>query len=258
MCTLALFRNPGARWPLVVAANRDEFYQRPTGPPERLTRPSGAMVAGRDLEAGGTWLAWRGGDDPLVAGVLNRRSPEAPIAAAGATSGARSRGALPLKAIAEPDLEHALAACRREADGPYGPFTLLLADLERAVVLTNGARREPIDLPPGLTVLTNLELNDPRCPRAASARVDFARLEPLLDGSRPAREAVDALASVLSNHENSIDPDHPSPLARLCVHTSGYGTRSATVLIARRDGRIEAYHADGPPCSAPLAALDRV
>lgn len=214
------------------------------------------MIAGRDLEAGGTWLAWRGGPSPLVAGVLNRRPAEAPFGAAQAAPGLRSRGELPLLAVAEPDLDRATARCMEAARAPYGPFTLLLADFERAVVVTNEPEQEPIELPAGLTVLTNLKLNDPRCPRAASARIDFARVEPLLDdGSRSSSEIVAALAAVLGNHENSVDPEHPSPLARLCVHAGGYGTRSATVLLGRRDGEIEAYHADGPPCSSPLAPL---
>ena len=217
------------------------------------------MIAGRDLEAGGTWLAWRGGSSPLVAGVLNRRPADAPLGAAQAAAGQRSRGALPLIAVGEPSLERALARCLGEARASYGPFTLLLADFERAVVVTNEPERQPIELPTGLTVLTNLELNDPRCPRAAGARIDFARVVPLLgDAGRSSGEIVGALAAVLANHENSVDPEHPSPLARLCVHASGYGTRSATVLLGRSDGAIEAYHADGPPCRAPLVSLGEV
>src|SRR6266850_2262989 len=56
MCTLAVYVRQFADTPLVVAANRDEFFARPATPPELLTTAAPRIVGGRDLRAGGTWL----------------------------------------------------------------------------------------------------------------------------------------------------------------------------------------------------------
>ena len=76
MCTLAVFRDVSTTLPLVVAANRDEFLDRPTDLPGLLdVLPR--VVAGRDRQAGGTWLGARARDGALVAGLLNRRPADA-------------------------------------------------------------------------------------------------------------------------------------------------------------------------------------
>ena len=56
MCTLVLLRRPDHDWPIVVGANRDEMIDRPWLPPDRHWPDRGDIVAGQDLEAGGTWL----------------------------------------------------------------------------------------------------------------------------------------------------------------------------------------------------------
>ena len=78
MCTLAVWRQVSARMPLVVAANRDELLARPATGPQRLRDVAG-VVAGRDLEARGTWLGARVDGRPLVAGILNRRSVDVTV-----------------------------------------------------------------------------------------------------------------------------------------------------------------------------------
>ncbi len=250
MCTLALFRSVSSRYPLIVAANRDEFLVRPTGPPETLAAGD-VMIAGRDLDAGGTWLGWRNRPQVLVAGVLNRRRNGSPAV----SSGMRSRGLLPLHVLEQPTIERALKCCLTERLDDYGPFSLLLADLRRAVVVSNASARQVTELPEGVTVLTNAALNDPACPRLASARVDFEALVPLIENDPPPETVVSALTAVVGNHDNTVDPDNRSPLARLCVHMEGYGTRSSTVLLAEAGGGVLAYHADGPPCRTPLTRL---
>ena len=70
MCTLAIYFRMLPDYPLVVAANRDEQYDRPSAPPQRLdTVPT--IIAGRDLRAGGTWLGIN--RHGLLAAMLNRR-----------------------------------------------------------------------------------------------------------------------------------------------------------------------------------------
>ena len=84
MCTLALYFQVFPHYPLVVAANRDEFLARPATPPVLLREPPPRAFGGRDLTAGGTWLGIA--ETGVVAGLLNRRSATPPDTAC------RSRG----------------------------------------------------------------------------------------------------------------------------------------------------------------------
>ncbi|RBW49468.1 NRDE family protein [Marinobacter sp. F3R11] len=94
MCLIAFSLGQSTRFPLVIAANRDEFFHRPTAPLDWWTTDSGNRVlSGRDLKSGGTWLAVS--PNGRVAAVTNVRegTPEA---------GQISRGELPLRALTEP------------------------------------------------------------------------------------------------------------------------------------------------------------
>ena len=256
MCTLAVYRGVSPLYPLIVVANRDEFLGRASSPPAPW--PDGdAIVAGRDLVAGGTWLGCRTDGSGRVAGLLNRR-PAADQAAAG--PGERSRGLLCIETLGAASISAALEALDDTEVGRYGGFNLFVADLHEALVLDNGhgARRVPLEA--GLSVLTNLDVNDPRCPRLASATRRFDALKPLLAGGADVDEAVPALAAVLSSHEDGADAvdseayarfgsDAAIRFARICVHVENYGTRSSSMIFVRGDGAVRYYHADGSPCT---------
>ncbi|MDE2517144.1 MAG: NRDE family protein, partial [Rhodospirillales bacterium] len=97
MCTLVLHHAPGAAFPLLVAANRDEMTARGADAPAAHWPARPAVIGGRDRSAGGTWMAVnRAG---VMAAILNRPGSLGP------ESGKRSRGELPLLA-----LDHAGAA----------------------------------------------------------------------------------------------------------------------------------------------------
>jgi uncharacterized protein with NRDE domain len=252
VCTLALFREASRRWPLVVAANRDEFLARPSSPPARSSDQPG-VVAGRDLQAGGTWLGCRVDGAPLIAGLLNRRSADA---SAGSTAGELSRGHLCLDALGRPSVEEALRAIDSCDVSRYGPFNLLLADAHRAVVLDNRAGLRTTELGRGLSLLTNLDVNDPRCPRLASAVAPFERVARRLGSDPDAEELLEACVPVLASHENSLDPADSSPLSRLCAHTELYGTRSSSLILCERGGSVRYFHAAGPPCRTPFVEVE--
>ncbi len=252
MCTLAIYRNVSQRYPLVIAANRDELLDRPTLAPAPLTE-SPAVVAGRDVRAGGTWLGCRVAPPFLAAGLLNRRSPDP---AQPSSPGARSRGQLCLLALGSGSVGEALARIEREPLASYGQFNLLIAEPERAVVLDNGAARlHQTVLGPGLSVLTNLDVNDPRCPRLASAFPAFEEVAGTLASEPPLGTVTDLLARVLSDHASSLDPGGDNPFARVCIHREGYGTRSSTILVLQHDGRVRYFHAEGPPCRHPFTEV---
>lgn len=94
MCLIVAAVQPGSSWPLVLAANRDEFHERPTQPAHWWDEAP-HVLGGRDLRAGGTWLALSA--DGALAAVTNYREPGA------AQEAPESRGALPVRWLEEPD-----------------------------------------------------------------------------------------------------------------------------------------------------------
>ncbi len=262
MCTLAVYRRVSPLYPLVVVANRDEFLDRAAASPGPWPDDP-RIVAGRDLVAGGTWLGARVDGAGRVVGLLNRR-PAVDLPASG--PGERSRGLLCLEALQAPSLEAALERLDDREAARYGGFNLFLADLAGAVVVDNGdgARRVPLET--GLSVLTNLDVNDPRCPRLAGATKRFAALEPLLGGGATTDELVPALAGALASHEDGagfvdavalrrFGAEMAGRFARVCVHAGEYGTRSSSMIFVSGDGAVRCFHADGPPCEAAFREL---
>ncbi len=261
MCTLAIFRDVSERYPLVIAANRDEFMGRPSLSPAPLAEDPG-IVAGRDLRAGGTWFGCRVDGAFLAAGLLNRRTatqsggarnpsqsfPRRPPGVAAPVS----RGALCLAALVHRSVGGALTELRARRLEAFDPFNLLLVDRERGVVVDNRDGCHETELRSGLSVLTNLDVNDPRCPRLASAHSGFDRVAPVLVADRDEPEIVEALAEVLRDHAGSADASGADPFARVCVHAEGYGTRSSSIVLLRRDGAVAYFHVDEAPCRAPF------
>src|SRR5205807_8307617 len=88
MCTSVLLRRPGHDWPLILGANRDEMATRPSKPPARHWPDRAEVVAGLDVEAGGSWLGVN--DAGVTAAMLNRHGT------LGRAKGVRPRGELVL------------------------------------------------------------------------------------------------------------------------------------------------------------------
>jgi hypothetical protein len=109
------------------------------------------------------------------------------------------------------------------------------------------------DLEPGLHVLTNLDVNDPTCPRIARSYRAFAAAATACEGPRGAARLRMALGAILSDHTTALDPRQPDPLGAVCVHMEGYGTRCSSLLLLGRDGAWRHWFADGPPCTADYA-----
>jgi hypothetical protein len=235
MCTLIVLDRIVPGLPLVIASNRDEYLTRAAAPPARMGsgRPPGCeFVAPQDLEAGGTWMGvnQRG----LFVGLTNRpieqRNP-----------GARSRGLFVIDALARRDAPSVRDALGDLAAGTYNPFNLLCADRSRTFVGICSEDRVTVrELEPGVHILCNRDVDDPRSGKIARIGKHLAGLS--LAGSF--ERLFRGLADLLGSHG---DPD--SPLEHVCVHapTSGYGTRSSAIL-ALGERRWRWWHADGPPC----------
>jgi uncharacterized protein with NRDE domain len=248
VCTLAVYVGVFPAYPVVVAANRDELLARPSAAPGLLRETAPRVFGGRDLVAGGTWLGLS--ERGLVAGMLNRRSAEPPDPTA------HSRGLLCLDALARDTAAAAAGHVAGFGAGLHNPFNLLLADPAETWVVTQARGTAPRAqrLAAGLHLLTNLDLNDATCPRIAASHRHFADAATLpLTSDGDVAALVRRLQSVLADHDTALDPRGPGSL---CVHAAEYGTRSSSVVLVPPAGGIPHwFHADGPPCRAPLRPL---
>ena len=246
MCTIAFLVEVIADAPLVVAANRDELYARPTRPPERL---GPALVGGVDVLSGGTWLAVR--RDGRFAAVTNQRALATP------PPGLRSRGLAVKELAAAADPE----AYVSDLDPThYASMNLVWGDA-RGVSIAYARQEGALDivrLPRGVHVLCNDTLGAAGFPRGERLRRAITDL--LV--ARPAWSALPAqLQTALADHTRvplaEVPPSHlPPALAReltaTCIHSEHYGTRSSTLLALGPDRVIDYRHTDGPPCTSVL------
>jgi len=230
MCTLiALHRCiPGAT--LVVAANRDEFADRPAQGPALRETEHGILVAPLDAQAGGTWL----GLNPtgMFAAITNRRS-DAP------DPRRRSRGFLVLDALGAPSAAEAAAAVLETPPDAYNPFNLFVADRERAFAITYGEAPKCIELAPGPHVIGNTDLDAPPSLKEGRLADRAARL-----ASASGDSLLERLAELCRGHDGGGAPTNDA-----CVHAGSYGTRSSTLLrLAEAASESELLYADGAPC----------
>src|SRR5258708_10497987 len=189
--------------PLIVAANRDEHYDRPTTAPS-LIETTPKIIAGRDLRAGGTW--WGVNSAGLMVGILNRHLDGQNSLVADACS----RGLLCMEllgcmssAAAEVFMRHQRAR--------YNPFTLLFADKNDAFVSYN-AEQKIINqkLPAGLHVFSSaaeFALHSAKAERAYALFGDPKITARLRRGDLSA--AVAALPDALPDHSPTPASRHP-------------------------------------------------
>ncbi|MFO0844692.1 MAG: NRDE family protein [Gemmataceae bacterium] len=232
MCLLVVLHRVTDGAPLVVAANREEFYARGGEPP----RPLGGVPAaagGVDPAHGGTWLGVNA--HGLVVAVTNRRKSNPPGAP-------RSRGLLARDLLASGSAEEAAsqAAAALEA-GTYAGCNFLCADGQDCLVLHAGDSLQEQRLPPGLHVLANRDVNDPADRRVRQATDWLA--------SRPLGTSAEALATL--------------PLLcaspEVCFRLADRGTVSSSLLAlpARLEGGTY-LHAQGPPDVTPYADVSHL
>lgn len=246
MCLLVVLSRAHPDGPLVVGANRDELLARPATAMEVLVPSGPRVLGGRDLRAGGTWMAVN--EHGVVAALTNRPTPDGP------PPGRRSRGELPLALARYATADEAAAAfVRAFHPADYGPCWLLVGDRRSLHYLdmTDPAAARVEALPPGLHVLENRPLGTP------SPKVAWVRAA-LHDADRLRGPAILArLAAVLASHEvpPGADADRPAAIQAACVHAGRYGTRSSEVVVVPADPAAPpAIHvADGPPCTAAFA-----
>ena len=254
MCTILLLRRAHPALPLIVAANRDELYQRRATGPELLD-PGARVVGGRDLQHGGSWMGVTAAG--LFVGLTNQRSYRLP------TPGPRSRGEIVLECLrrgSTAEIRRYLAALDLRQ---YGAFNLVFGDADElglAYARPEAGGLELARAPDGMFVLVNDRLGSLEFPKAERA-LELAR--GLAGLGWP--ELVPPLQRLLGDHElppaeripeppaaSTLPPALLRQLQALCIHTRAYGTCSSTIL-GLEPGRVAHYlFAAGPPCRTPF------
>ncbi|QEL65078.1 hypothetical protein OTERR_16020 [Oryzomicrobium terrae] len=248
MCLIVVAWKVHPDYPLAVAANRDEWYARPTAAAAPWAeRPD--ILGGRDLEAGGTWLGiTRGGRFAAVTNVREGRN---------AASGVHSRGQLTaafLAGTASPCAYLAGVAAAPAED--YAGFNLLVGDGDTLAYYSNRGDGAPRELPPGIYGVSNHLLDTP-WPKLTSAKAAFTRaLEHLPDPS-PCFALLGDDEIVADAHlpDTGVGLEWERRLSAIFVRGNGvaYGTRASTVVLHRHDGAI-ALHEQGYGPAGPEGA----
>ena len=241
VCTLAIYFRLLAEYPLLVAANRDEQYDRPSAPPG-LLNSAPKIIAGRDLRAGGTWLGVN--EHGVLAAILNRRVNGQPVP----LPAARSRGLLCMDLLVHRSAATA-ESFLRDHHSFYNPFTVLVADHKAAHVSYNVENKILTQrLQPGLHVFSSAAEFDLHSAKADRAYSLFGQLsETLRRTGGEDRGAITALRSALGDH--SLPGGSTDPGDAICVHRDHSGTVSSSIVLLSPSRRsFEMFHCAGPPC----------
>ena len=227
--------------PIIVAANRDEHYDRPSTPPA-LWDTDPRILAGRDLRAGGTWLGVN--EYGLLVGILNRRSGREPDP----LIPTRSRGLLCRDLLNHESAAAAAEFVRMEKD-PYQPFTLLFADPGTAWIAYNLLGEiKTLRLNAGLHVYSNGSEFDVRSQKVDRAYARFAQVVEGLPPNGDDKSAwVSSLRSVLGDHTSGNGSSDPRDA--ICVHGEISGTVSSSIIFySQSEHRFYTFTSPGPPC----------
>ena len=211
-----------------MAANREEFYDRPTQPPA-IQSGKPRVLCGVDQRAGGTWLGVN--QHGLVVASSNRTKSNPPPAP-------RSRGTLCRELLAAFSAREATdLALEQLGEGQYGGVNYLCADDEGGWVVHGGDMLHAVELPPGLNLIANGDLNDPNDARLVMAR----RLLTL--------QQLDSAVKFLAI-ASKVFARRPSPPGRasIVIRQADRGTVSSTLISLGQKPRDAIYqYAPGPP-----------
>ena len=228
MCLILFAWRQREDYPLVLIANRDEYYARPTR--HAHWWDEAAVFAGRDLEAGGTWLGI--GRNGRLAAVTNVREP------GGMKADKKSRGELTRNFLVGTASAAAYLEALQPQDQDYAGFNLILGDTSDLWFYSNrdhGIRR----IEDGVFGLSNGAF-DESWPKLSSGKAELAAL---LEGGFE----HDDLLEILTDHRIAQDHELPQTgvpldiermLSSRFIRSPEYGTRACTVMTVDHRDRV--------------------
>ena len=228
MCTLLMAYDAHPRYRLVLAANRDEFYQRPTSSAD-FWQDAPRLFAGRDLVHGGSWLGITASG--RIAALTNYREPHA-TTKHGPSRGSLVKGFLTGQAAAQ---EYVNGLRER---GPYSGYNLVVGDREGLYYCSNRSD-QTVRLAPGIHGLSNHLLDTP-WPKVVRGKEELARV--LGSGNFSSED----IFAILADSRQAPDEQLPDTgvgldlerlLSSIFIKSERYGTRSSSILLVDRDCR---------------------
>ena len=220
--------------PLVAAANRDEYYARPTAPAGNwVTHP--AIYAGRDLQAGGSWMGiaqqqvdGTTGPAARFAAITNIRSPQEQ------QIDAPSRGALVADYLAGSMTPQQYVASIEHGSDAYNGFNLLLGDGTTLVWFSNRGHddaRNGQPLAPGIYGISNALLDTP-WPKVVNTKAQFASLLFQCASDEAYFEMLADTDCALDHRlpQTGVPIEFERALSAVCIDLPDYGTRTSTVV----------------------------
>jgi uncharacterized protein with NRDE domain len=233
MCLITFSLRQHPKYYLILVANRDEFYKRPTQPSHWWgTYPD--ILAGRDEQAGGTWMGIN--KKGYWAAVTNVRAPgnydeEAP-----------SRGDLVKDFLLQMPAPRAYLSTLATHMHNYNGFNLILGNSQEAWYLTNSVKdHQPEPLREDLHGLSNAQLNTP-WPKVerACVRLDNHLDETTIDSETLISELTDTTTAPDEQlPDTGVPHDLERQLSSMFIQTPKYGTRCSTALLIGYDGSVE-------------------
>ena len=229
MCTLLLAYRAHPRYRLILAANRDEFYQRPTAA-AAYWEVAPHLFAGRDLVHGGTWLGIT--TTGRIAALTNYREPLA-VHQHGA-----SRGQLASEFLKGAGGGEEFVSALKRGGVSYSGYNLLLGETDRLYCYSN-RNDEIVRITPGIHGLSNHLLNTP-WPKVVRGKQALARV--LAAGQFSAED----LFAILADTTRAPDDQLPDTgvglemerlLSPIFIASERYGTRCSSLLLVDSEGR---------------------
>ena len=232
MCLILFAYHYHPEYPLIVAANRDEFYSRPTQAAHWWPETP-QILAGKDLEAGGTWMGvnLKG----RFAAITNIREPQVKTAAS------NSRGLIPQRFLSGTDSLDRFSAKLAVTRSKYNGYNLLFGDHEQIYYFSNRGKMQ--NLQPGLYGLSNAQLD------TAWPKITLGKRH-LQEKMKQNKLTTDELMPVLSSDKIAADEQLPDTgvnlewerlLSSIRIRGNDYGTRSSTILLIDKQRQVR-YH----------------
>lgn len=238
MCLFSAVFQSIPECPLLILSNRDEYWSRPSQPPQIVVETNKQIrwMGGLDATAGGTWLGIN--QSGLLVAITNRPLREE-------HPRVRSRGLLCRDLLGCRSLNEALEELEKQKKNhPYAGFNVLLLTVSEAVIVENADESVLTALSPGIHIVSNGTLNDPDDPRVTRARSELDQWD--LQKNNPEDLADDGkrICGLPANAKHS----------GICVREKNRGSVSSTIVALTENPENALYwYASGPPAETPYA-----
>ena len=229
MCLITFAYHAHPKYKFILAANRDEFYTRPTKPAD-WWQDQPEILGGRDLLAMGTWMGIS--KNGRFAAVTNYRDLK------NIKSDVKSRGHLPTHFLLGTSSPNDYASKVQKNGADYNGFNLIV--LENEMAYAGNYSENSYELGFGVYGLSNALLDTP-WPKVEKAKFEFDcliqkgfQLENLIEMMDDTEQAADELLP-----DTGLDYEREKALSAICIRTPEYGTCCSTALTIDYDGKVQ-------------------